>query len=141
MKKKKKDGIKDLIARVNKSIIWYKKGGWIDCRRTPTSGENLVESLEEFIEARFNRECWDLPEFNEACELLDGKLFICTLDGVDEVRKRFRKATLRLVKEEDILDPSPQLLEILKNVREFLGGSSISFNGVRIKIKYEIENV
>ena len=61
--------IKDLIARVNRTLVWYKKGGWIDCRRTPNGGENMIQTMDEYVESRFNRESWDVPELQKAVEL------------------------------------------------------------------------
>lgn len=129
-----------LIKRVNKSLGFYKKGGWIDCRRTPTSGINIVNNLEEFIDARFNRECFEIPELFEICDLLDGRLFKCTLEDPDENKKRYGKATLSLVKEEEINNPSQELIDLLNKTREIIGGNTITFNSVKAKVKYTIEN-
>lgn len=130
--------LKKLLVRVNKSLVWYKRGGWVDARRTPTSGINMVNSLEEFIEARFNRECWEVPELLEACELMDGFLFKCTLIEPDEVRKKFKEAVLTLVSPEDIVNPTEELIKVLTGVSKFLGGTKIKFNSVKVKVKYSI---
>ncbi|MBR2247791.1 MAG: hypothetical protein IJ880_12375 [Bacilli bacterium] len=133
--------IAKLISEVNKSLIHYKKGGWIDARRTPNTGVNMVDSIEEFVDARFNNEAWAIPEMHEASELLEGRLFSCTLEGVDEERKRYKSAVISLITEDDIENPSEQLKDELKKVRDFLGGTKIKFNGVKKKIKYEIYDV
>ena len=132
--------LKNLIAKVNKSLIWYKKGGWVDCRRTPTSGINMVDTLEDFIEARFNRECWEIPELNEACELLDGRLFSCSLIGPDEAKKKFKQAVITIARPEDIENPSEDLKKALDVAYNYLGGNKIKFNSVKVKVKYEISN-
>lgn len=129
-----------LIKKVNKSLSLYKKGGWIDCRRTPTSGTNIVNNLEEFIDARFNRECFDIPELSEICDLLDGRLFKCILEEPDENKKRYKQATLILVDESEINNPSQELKDLLKKTREIIGGNTIKFNSVKVKIKYTIED-
>ena len=130
--------IKKVMREVNKSLSYYKKGGWIDARRTPTSPQNMVESLEEYVEARFNRECWDIPELTEALDCLEGFLFKCTLDEPNESDKKFKEATMELVSLEDIEDPTEELANLLENVELFLGGRTIKFNGLKSKIKYEI---
>jgi hypothetical protein len=134
----KKAKIREIIRDVNQSLIHYKRGGCIDCRRTPNSSINMVNTIEEYVDARFNRECWEVPELREACDLLEGHLFICTLEGVDEVRKRYKTATLKLVSPTDILDPTPELENLLKEVKIFLGGNKIKFNGLKYKVKFEI---
>lgn len=131
--------LKKVMRSVNKTLGYYKKGGWIDVRRTPNSTkQNMVESLEEFVEARFNRECWEIPELVEALDSLDGYLFKCTLEEPNEADKRFKEATMELVGLEDIEDPTEELAIMLEKVETFLGGTKIKFNGVKSKIKYEI---
>ena len=130
--------LKKVMRNVNKTLGYYKRGGWIDVRRTPTSPQNMVESLEEFVEARFNRECWDIPELQEALDSLDGFLFKCTLEEPNEADKKFKEATMELVSLEDIEDPTEELALMLEAVETFLGGTKIKFNGVKTKIKFEI---
>lgn len=126
------------MRNVNRTLGYYKKGGWIDVRRTPTSPQNMVESLEEFVEARFNRECWDIPELKEALESLDGFLFKCTLEEPNELDKKFKEATMELVNLGDIEDPTEELGIMLEAVEKFLGGTKIKFNSVKTKVIYEI---
>ena len=132
--------IKSLISTVNKKMkVTYKGGGWIDARRTPTSGQNMVNSLEEFIDAVFNQECYDIPELREVEELLGGRLFSCTLEGEDEARRRYKQATMTMVSPEDIENPSEELIELLETARKFFGGTKINFNSVPTKIRYSVE--
>lgn len=133
-----KNTIKRLISEVNSTLTLYKKGGWIDVRRTPSSAPELMMSLEQFIEARFNREAWNVPEFNTAEELLGGHLFKCELEEPDEMKKRYRSATLTVIDEKLVCEPTQNLIDELDKVRAALGGSRIKFNGVKVKIKYEI---
>lgn len=136
-----KKSLSDVIASINNSLVYFKKGGWIDCKRTPYEQErNFVDSLEEFVEARFNRECFDIPELAELCEILDGRVFKCVLEGADDFKKKYRKATITLIDPEEIDNPSQELIDMIEEVRKFLGGNKIKFNGVRIKIKYTITN-
>ena len=130
--------IEKLLLSVNESLRFYKRGGWIDARRTPTSGVNMVDTIEDFIDARFNNENWGVPEFHAASDLLEGRLFSCHVEGVDEEKKRFKSATLTLIKPEDIEDPSEFLLGEIKKVHDILGGNVVKFNGSRKSVKFEI---
>ena len=130
--------IEKLLLSVNESLRFYKRGGWIDARRTPTSGVNMVDTIEDFIDARFNNEIWEVPEFHAASDLLEGRLFSCHVEGVDEEKKRFKSATLTLIKPEDIEDPSEFLLGEIKKVHDILGGNVVKFNGSRKSVKFEI---
>ena len=130
--------IEKLLLSVNESLRFYKRGGWIDARRTPTSGVNMVDTIEDFIDARFNNEIWGVPEFHAASDLLEGRLFSCHVEGVDEEKKRFKSATLTLIKPEDIEDPSEFLLGEIKKVHDILGGNVVKFNGSRKSVKFEI---
>lgn len=133
--------IKKLISIVNKKMKDnYKGGGWLDCRRTPTSGVNMVNSLEEFIDAVFNQECYDIPELRDAEELLEGRLFSCVLEGEDEAKRRYKQATMTLVSEDDIENPSEELKALLAAAREYIGGTTIRFNSVPTKIRYSISD-
>lgn len=130
--------IEKLLLSVNESLRFYKRGGWIDARRTPTSGVNMVDTIEDFIDARFNNEIWGVPEFHAASDLLEGRLFSCHVEGVDEEKKRFKSATLTLIKPEDIENPSEFLLGEIKKVHDILGGNVVKFNGSRKSVKFEI---
>ena len=130
--------IEKLLLSVNESLRFYKRGGWIDARRTPTSGVNMVDTIEDFIDARFNNEIWGVPEFHAASDLLEGRLFSCHVEGVKKKKKRFKSATLTLIKPEDIEDPSEFLLGEIKKVHDILGGNVVKFNGSRKSVKFEI---
>jgi hypothetical protein len=130
--------IEKLLLSVSDSLRFYKRGGWIDARRTPVSGVNMVDSIEEFIDARFNNEAWGVPEFHAASDLLEGRLFSCHVEGVNEEKKRFKSATLTLIKPEDIEDPSEFLLSEIKRVHDLLGGNVVKFTGSKKSLKFEI---
>lgn len=130
--------IEKLLLSVNESLRFYKRGGWIDARRTPTSGVNMVDTIEDFIDARFNNEIWGVPEFHAASDLLEGRLFSCHVEGVDEEKKRFKSATLTLIRPEDIENPSEFLLGEIKKIHDILGGNVVKFNGSRKSVKFEI---
>lgn len=130
--------LKKLIRNVNKSLKYYKRGGWIDVRRTPTSSQNMVYSLEEFVEALFNRECFDIPELKEAVDCLDGFLFKCTLEEPNEADKKYKGAIMELVTLEDIEDPTEELADMLEKLTLKLGGTKLKFTSAPRKIKLEI---
>jgi len=139
--------VKNIIKEVNTSLGVYKKGGWIDCRRTPSDEiPNLVEDLTNFVEARFNRECWNVPELLGLCEAFDGKAFKCTLIGANEEKKKFEQAIITLPRPENVEieseDPDKskeELLEMLKSAESFFGGNKITFYSYKAKIKYFTE--
>ena len=133
--------IKDLIARVNRTLVWYKKGGWIDCRRTPNGGENMIQTMDEYVESRFNRESWDVPELQKAVELLDGHLFKCSLTGINLQKKKYKEATVTIIEPEEIKDPSPEVLQALIDVEKFLGGKTLKFTSLIAKVKYTVEKI
>lgn len=132
--------LKKAVSLTNGSISWFKRDGYIDCRRTPESGINIVGSLEEFIDARFNRECWDIPQLNKLCDLLDGHAFECQLIGSDEERKRYDLAVFTLVSPDRIENPSEDLIELINSAREWLGGDQITFNCLKVKTNIIIKN-
>lgn len=136
----RKNAIKKIISKVNETLIHYKKGGWIDCRRTPDADQEMMESLEQFIDARFNREAWNIPELRDAEEYLGGRLFSCTLEEPDENKKRYKQATLTLIDKDDIIEPSQELIDLLDRAKDYLGGTKVKFNSVKVKIKLTIED-
>lgn len=123
--------IKDLISRVNSTLSYFEKD-YVSVKRTPTSDKERCSSFEQFIEARFNFECCQIPELVDAVLSTDGHVFTCvSLENPDLAKRKFTTACI-------IIDPG--LPENLKNeILELLGGSEITFNNVRKKIKFEIK--
>ena len=123
--------IKELISRVNGTLGYYEKD-YISVKRTPYSERERCETFEQFIEARFNYECCQIPELQEAVLFTEGHLFSCQyLENPDSIKRRFTTACV-------ILDP--RLPENLKNdILQLIGGSTIKFNNVKKKIKFTIE--
>ena len=131
--------IRDVISRVNSTLNVY-EAEWISCKRTPTSEKEVCKSFEQFIEIRFNYECSKIPELQKILEDTGGHLFFCkSLEDVDLEKKRFTLAHLELLSPDDFVDESGIILKELEEVRNFLGGSKISFNNVKKKIKFTIE--
>ena len=139
--------LKKIIANVNKSLVWYKPGGWIDAKRTPLCEDpNWVMNLQEYVEARFNRECFDIPELTKVFDIFDGKVWTCTLDDPNEEKRRYKTATLTIVDpnqvyidEEGHCVPKEKICELLDKVRDFFGGSEVTFNSVKVKIEFEVK--
>lgn len=123
--------IRDLISRVNSTLSYFEKD-YISVKRTPTSEKERCYSFEQFIEARFNFECCQIPELFEAVISTDGHVFNCvSIEDPDLSKRRFTTASVVI---------SPSLPENLKNeILELLGGSEIVFNNVKKKIKYTIK--
>ena len=131
--------IRDVISRVNSTLNVY-EAEWISCKRTPTSEKEVCKSFEQFIEIRFNYECSKIPELQKILEDTGGHLFFCkSLEDVDLEKKRFTLAHLELLSPDDFVDESGIILKELEEVKNFLGGSKISFNNVKKKIKFTIE--
>lgn len=129
--------IKELISRVNSTLGYYEKD-YISVKRTPWSDRERCETFEQYIEARFNYECSQIPELQEALELSEGHLFCCTeLLDPDTSKRRFSLARVELVKPEPYFPES--LNTEIEKICKLLGGRSIKFNNVKKKIKFTIE--
>lgn len=126
-----KDVIKDLISRVNSSLMYYEKD-YVSVKRTPTADKERCTSFEQYIEARFNFESCQIPELTNAVISVDGFLFKCVnIENPDAIKRRFSTATIII---------SPDLPETLKNeIFELIGGTEIVFNNVKKKIKFTIK--
>lgn len=137
--------LREIISKVNESLLWFKPGGWIDAKRTPQGSVNLVETLQEYVEARFNRECFDIPELTEIFDVFDGKVWVCELTDPNEDRRKYGRATLTLVDPNKVyIDdnghnvPQEKIIELLGKVRDFFGGSVVTFNSVKVKIEFKV---
>ena len=127
-----------IISEVNRTLNQYEKD-WISCERIPGVRERC-DSFEHFIELRFNRECYKVPEFQKLIEATDGHLFKCTsLENSDIEKRKFSKAHIEILDPSLIRDEDVEIKEMLDEVLKLLGGTKISFNGVKKKIKYKIE--
>lgn len=126
-----RETIKELLSRVNSSLMYYEKD-FVSVKRTPTADKERCSSFEQFIEARFNFECCQIEELVEAVISTDGKLFIVqSLENPDTTKRKFSSATVTLC---------PTLPENLKyEVLQLIGGTEIVFNSVKRKIKFSIK--
>lgn len=95
--------IKDSASRVNKTLSTYDQGYISATRTSEVNDKESCDSLKDFVEVRFNRECLEIPELKEAIELSNGHLFVCKeLTNVDPKTRRFDSALVTLIDEEDI---------------------------------------
>lgn len=129
--------LKELISRVNSTLGYYEKD-YISVKRTPWSDRERCESFEQYVEARFNYECFQIPELYDALIATEGHLFRCqSLENPDTAKRRFTLACVEL------LNPDPSLPESLnieiEKIFNFFGGRVIKFNNVKKKIKFTIE--
>ena len=135
----KQQVLRKIIAKVNSGLGKFKKDGWIRVERLPGESLETCTTLEQFVEATFNRACFnDIPELREAEILLSGHLFGCILEEPDEKRKRFKVAHIVITDKNKVMDPDENLINELYKVQEYLGGTTIKFNSVKVKIKFEI---
>lgn len=132
--------IKNLISRVNSTLNHYEKD-YISVKRAPYIEEpECCRSFEQFIEARFNFECFQIPELRNGIILTDGHLFRCNyIEDVDLAKRKFSIVSLVLVDPSTIINISNELLSEINNIAQFLGGTCIKFNSVKKKIKFTIE--
>lgn len=132
--------IKNLISRVNSTLCQY-EADWIGCKRTPESEESeMCSSFEQYVEIRFNYECYEIPELRKLISDTDGHLFICTgLDDPDTAKRRFTTAHIELINPNEFENPDEEFINDIEQVKKFLGGTKISFNNVKKKIKFIIE--
>lgn len=134
--------IKKLIGEVNKTLTFYKSGGWIDAMRIPDGDHNIVSTLEEYVEARFNCEAWYIPELHDICDCMDGYAFKCHLTGADEEKRKYELATLDLIKKDQVSEePTQELIDNIEKAKKFLGGNRLCFSCHKLKIKVKIDNV
>lgn len=131
--------LRSLIARVNSTLSYYEKD-YISVKRTPMSDRERCTSFEQYIEARFNYECCQVPELRDAVLATEGHLFSCvSLEDPDVSKRRFTVATVILLNPETLLETDENLKNEILKIHEFIGGSCIKFNNVKKKIKYSIE--
>lgn len=132
--------VKKVVSEVNRTLGQYEKS-WVSCERTPGGERERCESFEHFIELRFNRECYKIPELQKLILATDGHLFKCTsLEEPDTEKRKFKVAHVEMLGLDEIRDEDADIKEMLEEVQKLFGGRKISFNSVRKKIKFKIED-
>lgn len=131
--------IREIIARVNKTLCYYEKD-YISVKRTPEAERERTVSFEQYIEARFNYECCQIPELYDIVIALEGHLWQnVQLVGSDTAKRRFTEAKITLIDPESPIIEDPELKNAIYEIAKQLGGSSVRFNNVKKKIKFVIE--
>ena len=131
--------IMKIVSEVNRTLIQYEKD-WVSCERAPGIRERCT-SFEHFVELRFNRECCKIPELQKLALATEGHLFSCTsLENPDTEKRKFSIAHLELLNPDLIRDEDTEIKAMLDEVLKLFGGRKISFNSVKKKIKFKIEN-
>lgn len=140
MDKITKKRFKSVFSKVNATLKYY-EADWISAQRSPELDRTRVSSFEEFVEIRLNYEAYKLPELKQAVIATSGYLFKCDrLDDVNDLRHKFKKAWITLYTP-DIFEEEHQgeIKKEIDAVREWLGGSKLSFNSVVERVKIVIE--
>ena len=122
----------------------YDKDGFSYLKRSPTGEIENAKTLQEFIEDRFNYDAFYIPEISDLVKYFDGHLFsVISLEGLKEKKKRFNRVYLQLSETDEyfIQDPDKELdyREVLDEIKNYLGGTKISFGDSKKKIKILIE--
>ena len=131
--------IKNLISRVNSTLSFYEKD-YVSVKRTPFSERERCASFEQYIEARFNFECCQIPELYDAVIATEGHLFTCSeLIDPDTSKRKFTLASVVLVDPKTLIGANENLINEIYKIHEYIGGSCIKFNNVKKKIKFTIE--
>ena len=131
--------IKKVVSEVNRTLCQYEKS-WVSCERTPGGERERCESFEHFIELRFNRECYKIPELQKLILATDGHLFRCTsLEDIDLDKRKYSIAHVEMLGLDEIRDEDEDIKKMLEEVQKLFGGRKLSFNSVRKKIKFKIE--
>lgn len=128
-----------IIAAVNRTLSQYEKD-YISVERTPGGSRERCVSFEHFVELRFNQECCKVPELSKLALATDGHLFKCiSLDDPNTEKRKFTLAHLEILDPSLIRDEDTEIKEMLNEALKLFGGRKISFNSVKKKIKYTIE--
>jgi len=95
--------LKGAASRVNTTLPNYEPGYVSASRTAEISDRETCDSLEEFVEIRFNRECLDIPELSDAAKMSNGHLFVCReLSNPDIKSRKYDQALVTLIEESDI---------------------------------------
>ncbi len=135
--------LKQLVIDINSSLYCYDKDGCSYLKRSPSGELENVVSLRQFIECRLNLELFYIPELTDYVKYFDGHLFTVTqVDGLQEDKRRFDMVHANLMPDYQyfLYDPDNPVEpdEIVNQIKEILGGTSISFGYSQKKIKINV---
>ena len=105
--------IKDSIVRVNKTLSDYQEDYISASRSGDVSNKEPCKSFSQYIEIRFNRECWKIPELLEAMDLTRGHLFTCReIVNEDSYSRRFDTVLVTVIDENDIENEIDKIISL-----------------------------
>ncbi len=130
----------EAVRRVNKTLKYYEKD-YIEAKRTPYVDREVCKSFQQYIEIRFNMECYNSldPLLSKLEKDFGGFLFKCiSLKDSDERKRRFKEATMSLIDIKEVINPDENLKNELEELKSKMGGSKITFNSVKCKVILKI---
>ena len=131
--------IKTIVGKVNSTLSYYEED-YTSAKRTTDLANERCHSFEQYIEIRFNFEASKIPELSLLVEEFGGRLFSAVeLEEGDKAKRKFKLATIRLIDPKLLVGEDETLKDELAKAKEILGGSKISFNNLKKKIKFKIE--
>ena len=131
--------IKISLREVNESLRYYEKD-YLAVRRYPGGEKEIIQNFEQYLEARINMELSKIPDLQEAIILTEGNLFkIEELKDLDLSKKRFGTVKIKVLEPEDIENPNDKIILLLQKVKTWIGGSNLTFNSVKQRIKLVVE--
>ena len=130
--------IKDIIGRVNKTLSYFDPG-YTSARRVDGIKERCY-TFDAYVECRFNYELSKLDEFKDLFLDMDGRIFVCTLDSPNLVKRNFKLATLTVQIDKTLLESNESLNDEVNRFLEWFGGNKICFTHKKKKFNYTIIN-
>ena len=104
--------LKAAASRVNTTLHDYDPGFVSATRTSNIVDKEVCNTLEEFVEIRFNRECLEIPQLSEAVRVSNGHLLICRgLLNPNVKQRKYDKALVTLIEEEDIDSEVDKILQ------------------------------
>lgn len=130
--------IKEIIGKVNTTLSYFDPG-YISARRTEDIRERCY-TFDTYVECRFNYEMGKLEEFRDLFLEMDGKIFTCTLDSPNLVKRNFKLATLTVQIDKTLLENNEILNDEVNRFLAWFGGNKICFTHKKKKFNYIITN-
>jgi hypothetical protein len=129
--------IRSIIEKVNTTLSYF-DAGYISARRTEDIKERCF-TFDTFVECRFNYELGKLDEFKDLFLDLDGKVFSCSLDEPNLVKRNFKLATLTIQIPKTLLETHDALNDEVNRFISWFGGNRIRFTHKKKKFNYIID--
>lgn len=138
-RKSNKERLKEVVRRVNNTLNLY-ESNYTSVQTTPHCSKERMKTLEQFIISRFNFEAYEIEEFRDLLDSTNGALFeLIELTEPDEERRRYGEAVIGVADVRQILEGCPELDEEIERVYNFIGGTRLRFNDVKLRVRLTIE--